>query len=139
VSLREQIVAEARRWLGTPFHHQGRLLGAGVDCVGVVIGVGRALGLTQFDTTDYGRLPVPDRMLGQLSANLVPVAVGEIGLGDILWMRIDRDPQHLAIVSGVAPRQIVHAYEGVGRCVEHGLDGKWQRRVVRAWRFAGVV
>src|SRR4051794_8469193 len=29
---RVAIVTEAETWLGTPFHHQGRVKGAGVDC-----------------------------------------------------------------------------------------------------------
>ena len=36
---RTDVVAAAREWLGTPFHHQARLRGVGVDCVGLVIGV----------------------------------------------------------------------------------------------------
>jgi NlpC/P60 family putative phage cell wall peptidase len=30
------IVAEARRWIGTPYHHKGRVFGAGVDCGGLL-------------------------------------------------------------------------------------------------------
>ena len=29
---REAVVAEARQWLRTPYHHMGRVKGAGVDC-----------------------------------------------------------------------------------------------------------
>lgn len=40
---RAEIVAEARLWLGTPYHHQGSVLGVGCDCVGLVRGVYRGL------------------------------------------------------------------------------------------------
>ena len=30
--LRARIVAEAMTWLGTPYHHRGKLKGIGVDC-----------------------------------------------------------------------------------------------------------
>jgi hypothetical protein len=43
----EALVAEARRWLGTPFRHQGRIRGEGVDCIGLVLEPARALGLTE--------------------------------------------------------------------------------------------
>ncbi len=33
------VVRTARTWLGTPYHHQGRLKGVGVDCAGLLIGV----------------------------------------------------------------------------------------------------
>ena len=35
------IVTEARTWVRTPYHHQARLKGVGVDCAGLVIGVAR--------------------------------------------------------------------------------------------------
>ena len=40
---RAAVVAEARSWLGTPYHHQGALAGAGCDCLGLVRGVWRDL------------------------------------------------------------------------------------------------
>lgn len=40
---REEIVAEARRWIGTPYRHQASLCGVGCDCLGLLRGVWRAL------------------------------------------------------------------------------------------------
>ena len=42
---RQDVVTAAREWIDTPFHHQARLKGVGVDCVGLVIGVARELAL----------------------------------------------------------------------------------------------
>jgi hypothetical protein len=53
----EQILAAARSWLGTPWRHQGRLKGVAVDCGGLIIGVGKELGLLDFDIRAYGRIP----------------------------------------------------------------------------------
>lgn len=36
---REDIVSEAKSWLGTPFHHKGRKKGVGVDCGGLIFEV----------------------------------------------------------------------------------------------------
>jgi cell wall-associated NlpC family hydrolase len=33
---RSRILEEARSWLGTPYHHKGRVLGVGVDCGGLL-------------------------------------------------------------------------------------------------------
>ena len=41
--MREQALAEARTWLGTPYQHQASLKGAGCDCLGLVRGVWRTL------------------------------------------------------------------------------------------------
>ena len=40
---RTRIIAEARAWIGTPYRHQGSLMGVGCDCLGLVRGVWRAL------------------------------------------------------------------------------------------------
>ncbi|MDX3810210.1 MAG: peptidase P60, partial [Bosea sp. (in: a-proteobacteria)] len=38
---RAVIVAAAREWLGTPYHHQASLRGVGCDCLGLVRGLWR--------------------------------------------------------------------------------------------------
>src|SRR5688572_25297534 len=38
---RDQIVAAARDWIGTPYRHQASLKGVGCDCLGLVRGVWR--------------------------------------------------------------------------------------------------
>lgn len=53
----QHIVDEARSWVGTPFRHQARIKGLGVDCVGLLVGVGEVLGLEVYDQTGYGRQP----------------------------------------------------------------------------------
>jgi NlpC/P60 family putative phage cell wall peptidase len=42
--LRQRVVAEARAWLGTPYHHHGRLRGVGVDCAQLLCAVYAAAG-----------------------------------------------------------------------------------------------
>jgi hypothetical protein len=51
---RNQIIEVARSWLGTKWVHQGRSR-AGVDCVGLLIAVGDALGVHYEDKLGYGR------------------------------------------------------------------------------------
>jgi len=43
--LRGQLVAEARTWVGTPYHHHARVKGAGVDCAQILAAVYEAVGL----------------------------------------------------------------------------------------------
>lgn len=129
------VVTEARRWIGTPWHHQARRRGVGVDCVGLVIGVARALGLSDYDVTGYGELPNPEMMRRELQANLIEINVADSRAADVLWMRIAVDPQHLAIVTGGDPLAIIHSIRRPGRVVEHELDDRWRKRVVGAFRF----
>lgn len=137
---REQVVAEARTWLGTPFHHQARRKGIGVDCVGVVIGVARALGLSNFNTTAYSRQPNPARMRALLLEHLDPVGFRDLAPGDILWIRVETSPQHLGIVETVSPLVMIHAFhkKGVDACVRQPFDGFWRDRLVGCFRYRGL-
>lgn len=40
---RDEIVAAARGWIGTPYQHQASLKGVGADCLGLVRGVWRGI------------------------------------------------------------------------------------------------
>lgn len=40
-----EAVAEAMTWLGTPYHHQGRVKGVGVDCATLLCEVYKEVGL----------------------------------------------------------------------------------------------
>ena len=132
----DAIVAAARTWLGTPWRHQGRLRGVAVDCAGLVVGVGRELGLLAFDTRAYGRLPDGQRLRALCDAHLDPKPVAGIAPGDVLLLRFTRHPQHLALAGDRgAPFSLIHAYAEAGACVEHGADAKWLRRIVAAYSF----
>jgi NlpC/P60 family putative phage cell wall peptidase len=128
----EDIVAEARRWIGTPWRHQARLRGVGVDCGGLVVGVGQALGLPVRDhPPGYARLPdgVSLRACVERQCTRIPA----LEPGAILLMRWEADPQHLAIVSTLPEGFVgmIHAWAGIRRVVEHGLTPEWQARIVR--------
>jgi len=135
---RASVVAAARECLGTPFRHQGRRVGHGLDCAGVVVHVATCLALPVLDMRRYGRNPsgaelesVIDR---QACLSRVDLAAWEDA--DVLLMRFDGDPQHLGIWTGST---LVHAYAQAGRCVEHSIDVQWRRRIVRAYQFVEVV
>lgn len=129
----EQVVAAARQWLGTPWHHQGRVRGVGVDCVGVIIGVARDLGLSTFDVTGYARRPAPGEVAGGCEAHLKPVAAALPG--DVLLFHVDGQPQHMGFVTDIG---VLHAFAPMRRVVEHGLDDGWRAKIVAAYRLPGV-
>ena len=45
--VRAALIAEARSWLRTPWHHEARLKGVGVDCAQLLVGVYVAVGLIE--------------------------------------------------------------------------------------------
>lgn len=133
---REQFVAEARDWLGTPYQHQGRLKGTACDCIGLVIGVSRAVGLDIPDAPDYGRRP-DGRLCGALEAHLARIALQEAKGGDVLLFAWHATPIHVAILTDAD--HFIHAYLPNRRVVESRLDEKTRRHVVAAYRIPGVV
>lgn len=132
---REQIIAEARSWLGTKFHHQGRLKGIGADCAGVVIGTANALGLTEFDTVDYARQPDGIVMRKVLDEQMVSIVFDEIQYGDVILFAFDRDPQHVGFFTDVG---LLHSYAQVKKCIEVSLDDTWKNRLRGVYRFKGL-
>lgn len=138
---RAEFIAEARTWLGTPFHHQGRLKGVGVDCAGLVIGVARDLGLSTWDVDGYGMVP-NGRHLRQLAnsvMNQIPRA--ELSPGDVVLMKWVSFPQHVAIITpgaGLGGLGLLHSYAKIGKCLEHGLTQDWWDRIVQAYRIPGL-
>ena len=50
-----QIVTQARTWIGTPFHHQARLKGKGCDCLGLGEIHGEIFSDVQFHITPLTR------------------------------------------------------------------------------------
>jgi hypothetical protein len=133
---RNEIISAAREWVDTPFHHQARCLGVGVDCGGVLIGTLRRLGLPAHDMV-YG--PEPDmRQIGiTLRKNLTPKPIAQLLPSDVLWLSMGRQMQHIAIYTD--ENTIIHAAERYGRCVEHTFDDPWRKRVRAVFEFPGVV
>ena len=143
---RAQIVAEARRWLGTPFHHQAALLGAGVDCVGLIRGVGVACDMVTVSDEDwrrfshYGRVPSPRRMMEGMRLFLNEIQPGEELPGDIAWIQWREGiPMHLALLAEHNGRRtLIHSLSDFGKVLEHGFTSEWKARVSSWWRYPGL-
>jgi cell wall-associated NlpC family hydrolase len=108
---RAAVVAEAISWLGTPFHHEARVKGAGVDCAMLLCEVYARAGLV-------GRIDVPhyppdwhlhrdvERFLALLAAHAREIA-GPPEPGDVALFRFGRCFSHGAIVT--AWPRLIHA------------------------------
>lgn len=137
-----EVVAEARTWVGTRWKHQGRTRN-GIDCAGLVINVGGALGLMDFDTNDYGPQASDESMVNLCRAHLVEVGRHEMAPGDVLVTRFAKN-RHLAIM-GNYPHgglSIIHAFTQVRRVTESRYDETWLRQMggsfIACFRFPGV-
>lgn len=149
-----EVVSAARGWVGTRFHHQGRVKASGghrggCDCLGLLVGVARELRLpardgqgllADFDESDYGHLPDGKYLQAVLERVLVPVTLSDMRVGDVLLLRFEQEPQHLAIVSDHPEAEgmgLIHALAVNRRVVEHRLDALWRERIVAVYRVVG--
>jgi len=139
MSTARDIVRLARGYLGTPFHHQGRIPISGLDCVGLVVRVASDMGIPVQDDTKYPRVARDNRMLEVMLHNgLTPIPAFLQQPGDVLvfWFNsAKRWPQHAAFRTDYG---MLHTYTTVGRVVEHGYTPPWQKRLLAVLRFPEV-
>jgi cell wall-associated NlpC family hydrolase len=135
----QDIITEARSWLGVRWCHQGRTR-EGVDCIGLIGAVALALGApgaTQWRDTpafhSYGRQPDPKVLMAGCELLLDRITTPVVG--DIVVMRFRLYPQHFGFFTG---NSLIHAYAQARKVVENGVDEKWGARIVSTWRLRGI-
>lgn len=129
------IVYAARECIGTPFKHQGRLVGKALDCAGLVVHVAQRIGADYIDLSGYGRNPSGGILQQTLDSNDWIELQSNPQYGDILLMRFSGEPQHLAICAGGT---IIHSYANVKQVCEHRFSDVWRKRVVAVYRYKGL-
>jgi len=127
---RMRVVAEARKWIGTPYHNCADVPGVGVDCGMLIVRCFVDTGLcVPFDPRPYP----PDwhlhrgeeRYLGFVFDRCAEVEVesGEAPQpGDVVVFRYGRCYSHGGIVTNIVPLMIVHAFWPARAVVEEELD-----------------
>lgn len=142
--VRESIVMEARRWIGTPYIHQAALIGVGCDCLGLVRGVWGALYGDPPETppysADWAEAGGAESLRDAALRHLVPVAKEEARAGDVLLFRwrAHLPAKHLAIAAGEGGAlSMIHAHDGGSVC-EVALSAWWKRHLAYAFSFPGV-
>jgi len=108
---RSAVIAEAQSYLGTPFHHGGRIRGVGVDCGYLLAEVyAKCCGMARMDfgyyPQDWHLHASDERYLDQVAARCVEVE--SPSAGDIALFRFGRAFSHGAIV--VEWPRVIHAY-----------------------------
>ena len=128
------VVAEARQWIGTPYHHQAAVRGVGCDCAGLVLGVAKVLALTGYRPTAWGRQPNSSELADHLAAaGCVPVDAG--GAGRLVQFALPGDMAHLGICSDSS---VIHSWVAAGGVCEMAMTAGWARRVRQYWALPGV-
>ncbi|MFC3614955.1 NlpC/P60 family protein [Lutimaribacter marinistellae] len=142
---RDEVVAAARNWIGTPYRHQASVKGAGADCLGLVRGVWRAVQgdepeLPPAYSMDWSEPQGDERLWRAARRHLREVPVPGAMPGDVLLFRMRQGSvaKHLGILAreGEVP-SFVHAYSGHG-VVESPLSEPWKKRIVARFEFPEV-
>jgi cell wall-associated NlpC family hydrolase len=121
IEQRAAVVAEARKWIGTPYHNCADVKGAGVDCGMLIVRVFVDTGLcAPFDPrpypADWHLHRSEERYLGFVFDRCSDVT--EPQPGDVMVVRIGRCYSHGGVVTNAKPLAIVHAFFQAHRVLE---------------------
>lgn len=124
VEQRAAVVAEARRWLGTPYHHRASVLGAGVDCALLILEAFAGAGIEErFEVDPYNHdwhlhrgeeryLEIVENYMALTEADETPLKFRDpppiLQPADVIMFRVGRTFSHGAIVTEWP--FIIHAY-----------------------------
>lgn len=136
-STQDRIVAEAQRWIGTPYRHQGDIIGVGVDCAMFLVRAFSDLGvIAAFDprpyATDWHLHRSEEKYLDGVMR--YAVKVDEPQPGDVALFKFGRCISHAGIVDQITPEiTMIHADLSAGR-VERTEVRRWADRLAGYWR-----
>lgn len=143
----------ARAYIGTRFKHRGRDK-RGIDCAGLGVAAFRDCGVELTDYLLYGREPHRDGLTERMTATLgepvhvAPVRMSDLRDGDVIVMRYEIEPHHVAIVgerdyAGQRVLTMIHA-DGWGPQVpgarragsvhEHRLHPSYVEQITHVYR-----
>ena len=122
---RAAVVAEARSWIGTPYHNCADIKGAGVDCGMLLVRVFVDTGLCPpFDPrpypADWHLHRGEERYLGFIFDRCCEVA--QPLPGDVMVLRYGRCYSHGGIVTRPNPLTMVHAFHPARRVLEEEVE-----------------
>lgn len=138
MSLGEQIILEARSWIGTKFIHQAANKNIGCDCIGLVVGVLKNIGLEipPDYNTNYPEIPDGKSLEAKLDRNLKIKNFADVSAGDIFLMKFKEQPQHVGFISvNHGKLSVIHSYKNIGKVVEHRLNPYWQSKILKIYEI----
>lgn len=146
------VVAEAKSWIGTPFHHMGWVKGrqGGADCATSTLMIYRAalphrvpaLALDPYSPQWHLSRGAAERYLDTVTsiAGVAEIAMADARPGDLVLYRLGHAWAHGAILMPPGWPQIAHADADAGMFVEGiGDGGRLAGRAKRFFSFWPVV
>lgn len=103
---RAEFVATVRSYIGTPYHHQGRLPGVGMDCPAPMICAAWHHGLAprSADITGYSREPDGASLQAYCAQYMDPIDFAFAEPGDVILAKFQNGhPRHLGVLTDANP------------------------------------
>ncbi len=124
---RADVVAEARTWLGTPYHLAADVKHHGVDCAMLLLRIYADLGMIEpFDPRPYSSDWMLHRSeevyLRLVTKRARAITIDEADAGDVVLFRYGRCFSHGGIISARKPLTIIHAFRSARQVVEDRVD-----------------
>ena len=136
--MRDKIVSIARRYVGTPYRHQGRSA-QGLDCVGLIVVIADELGIDCKDVPNYRRRSMGTEFFQAFNnAGCRQKSLAARLPGDIIILKFGMRAQHAAILTD--RNTIIHAFASTSRStvIEEHYSQQWIDRSVACYAFPGV-
>ena len=133
-----EIVQVANELVGLRYRHHGRGEGT-IDCVGVPIYIAKKLGISDWDTKDYGPRPALhefNRLIRETGATRIPM--NELSHGDMVQVSWEGTPPvHVGIVEVDERGQMwmIHAFLLHRKVSRDVVTPRMQAGFVAAWRL----
>jgi len=127
----QEIIKSASSWIGTRFRYHGRVKinknnNGGVDCLGLILGVADELQvkkngkpLSFYDNIPYKKIPQKNQLRDAMDKYFINKNPKDILIGDIALFQINKEIQHLGILSNIG---LIHCYIQARGVVEHRLS-----------------
>lgn len=137
---RDQIITEAKKYLGVPYKHAGRNE-FGMDCVGPIIKVGHNLKLFSYDTINYPKRPSGTDFIQKMGQHMQRIQVAEATHGDVIVCSEPRHPCHCGFleISPSGQKYMIHAYAPARKVIREPITPFREARMMLAFRYPGVV
>ena len=124
---RAAVVAQARRWIGTPYHHNAAVMGAGIDCGRILIEAFAGAGMIDRFTPQPYSHQWHLHQGAEVYADIVLGFATEVAYAPpmppatVLLFRHGRTFSHGALVTDWP--NIIHAYAAADRVEEVSIEG----------------
>lgn len=128
---RNDVILQARSWIGTNFRYQGRvkknnISNGGVDCLGLIFGVCDELKylynnqlISSYDNIIYSKNPNFEILKEKFSLFFNVKNKDCVDIGDIILKKISNERQHLMFYNNDT---LIHASAIAHKVVEHKID-----------------